>query len=179
MQEGTPESIRQQLAVTLRTLRERADLSQSGLAAEMSKRGHHWHQQTVGKTEDGERKIEAAELADLAAILGVPIPRFFWKPAEARAADWLDMAANRLRGAYEDTVRAVVVQKSAGKLAERAIEDTARHDEPLVLEARDVMQGVIDRYGSVDTAVEEGKRAHRDRHDDGGEEDGEAATAVP
>lgn len=121
-----------------------------------------------------------AVVVNFAFATGCPGPvtnRKVTGPADARAADWLDMAANRLRGAYEDTVRAVVVQQSAEELAKRAIEDTARHQEPLVAEAREIVRRTITDYGPLEAAFDEGVRAYRERHgsdEEGGGDGGDA-----
>ena len=174
------EAVDEHLATNLRVLRDRKNMSQAELAGEMAEKGIPWHQSTVARVESGRQAVRFAEAAALAEIFGVPLQRFTWAPADARAADWLDMAANRLRGAYEDTVRAVVVQQSAEELAKRAIEDTARHQEPLVAEAREIVRRAITDYGPLEAAFDEGVRAYRERHGsdeerggDGGHAEGE------
>lgn len=180
MRETSPEVVNQHAAEAVRSLRERHGMSQDALADEMSKRDIKWLQQTVGRVESGRQALRLAELVALAAIFGVPIERFTWKPADARAADWLDMAANRLRGAFEDTVRAVVVQQSAEALAERAIEDTAHHQEPLVVEAREIVRDAITNYGPLEAAFDEGVRMYQERHgSEGGDGDGGDAESEP
>src|SRR3974390_3268705 len=55
--------------MNLRILRERAGISQSALAAAMTKQGISWHQQTVGRVEAGQQSVRFHEARQLAAIL--------------------------------------------------------------------------------------------------------------
>lgn len=153
-------------------------MSQSALAAEMSDRGHSWHQQTVGRAEEGDRKIEASELADLAGIFGVPLERFFWKSADANAVGWIDLAADRLAHAADDTSNAVTAHLAAVNWARRALDDTAKYDFQRVREAREGLAQTIGELGPVEDAVARGIAAYDELTGSEGEENGPTAATL-
>lgn len=171
MQENKPETIDRRLAEALRSLRERAGMSQSALAAAMAERGHLWHQQTVGRAEAGQQQIRFAEAVALARIFGVALERFTWASGDANAIDWLDMHADRLRGCFSDTARAVAAQISAGELAKRSIGTVAGRTAPRVLEALELLEHAIEEYGPLQNAFDEGVRMYEEMHEHGGDEE--------
>ncbi len=179
-EEDVPESGDGLFGYNLRRLRERDRMSQAALTAAMRDRNWPWHQSTVYRIESGKQPATFWEARDLAAIFGVVLERFTWKPGDANAIDWLDMATRRLQGRYAETKNAVTAQRSAVGLAGRALEDTAGHTAPRVLEARQILEKAIKHYGNVDAAVEEGRQAYQGAgvDDEGsGDGDGDAVAA--
>ena len=175
MRDTRIEGANRHLASNLRALRERKGLSQPALAEAMSDRGFQWHQQTVGKIEGGQQRPKWDEVVALSAILGVPLERFTWPPAEANAADALYMAAERVRRQATDLVNAVGALLSATRLAERTVEDTAKYVSPRVDDAREILADTLKAYELVNV-VNEGIRQDAERYGDskGGDDGGDA-----
>ena len=113
MRDTRIEGANRHLASNLRALRERKGISQPALAEAMTERGFQWHQQTVGRIEAGQQRPKWDEAVALSAILGVPLDRFTWPPAEANAADALYMAAERVRRQATDLTNSVGALLSA------------------------------------------------------------------
>lgn len=67
-----PDDAEAAVARRLRELRRISGRSQGDIAARMAARGWPWTQGTVSKIETGARVLRLAELADAAAVLGVP-----------------------------------------------------------------------------------------------------------
>lgn len=107
----------------LRAVREHRDISQAGLAEQMTARGHAWYQQTVYKTERGERGVTFHEALDLAAVLRVTTDRFTRLPEEAAGEYAVTQAAALLERAWEQAAGAVAglhqARAAAGGLAAR------------------------------------------------------------
>ena len=171
-EEAVPEGDDALFAYNLRKLRERAGMSQAALADAMRARGRPWHQSTTGRIETGRQPPSYSDARAAAAIFGVPVERFAWKPGEANAVDWLDMESGRLKGSFTATAHAVAAQLSAARLAGRALEGTAGYATPRVLEARETLEDAIREYGAVEDAVEEGLELDRNLHESGEENDG-------
>jgi transcriptional regulator with XRE-family HTH domain len=157
------ETADERLGRNVRLLRERAAVSQRQLAEAMAERGHSWHQQTVGRVEDGARPVRFAEAEDLAAILGAPLDRLTWASGESRVVEYLNQAASSVTAAHEAVADSV--RRLLGAVA--AVEDDAArnegHPSPLVQEARRDALGRVAEYGNVDEAVAEGCRRHEER----------------
>lgn len=66
-------SAEKRIGANLRTLRERAGMSQTAVAAAMTEQGHSWHQSTVGRVETATQSLRLREAVDLAAILRIPL----------------------------------------------------------------------------------------------------------
>lgn len=105
----------------LRAAREARGMGQRELARLMAERGRSWHQNTVSKTEGGERTPNAFEVGELAAILGVTTDRFYWLPPEASGVAALWDAAARLSDAYAGAVSAVAELEAARAQARSAL----------------------------------------------------------
>ncbi len=71
--DGQRVSAEKRIGANLRTLRERAGMSQAAVAAAMTERGHSWHQSTVARVETAAQSLRLREAVDLAAILQVPL----------------------------------------------------------------------------------------------------------
>lgn len=101
MRESQKEPADERFGANVRAERERAAMSQSALAAAMTKRGHAWHQQTVGRVERGQQSLRLAEAEDLAAILKTSVDRLTWTTKEASAGLLMDMTIGRASAAWE------------------------------------------------------------------------------
>jgi transcriptional regulator with XRE-family HTH domain len=102
----------------LRTVREHRDISQAGLAELMTAKGHAWGQQTVYKTEHGERTVRFHEAIDLAEVLGVTTDRFTRLPEEAADEFAVDQAAALLEREWDRAAGAIAGLLQAGAAAE-------------------------------------------------------------
>lgn len=91
----------------LRTLRERAGLSQSELGKRMRACGFRWHQQTVSAIEAGDQPVKWADAVAVAEILGTTLDRLTWASPEANAVEWLNSAAAQVRASAEAVAGAV------------------------------------------------------------------------
>ena len=69
-------SAEQYAGLRLRALRLARGMSQELLAAEMTSRGHGWHQTMAAKTEAAQRPLRLNELVDLACIFSVSPAEF-------------------------------------------------------------------------------------------------------
>jgi transcriptional regulator with XRE-family HTH domain len=69
----TPEEI---AGRQLRLLREGRGWSQQKVADQMKAFGYNWLQSTIGKIEAAQRPLRLNEVADLAAMFGVPVTQF-------------------------------------------------------------------------------------------------------
>lgn len=105
----------------VRKRREQKQMSQGDVAREMTQRGWAWHQSTVYKVEHGTRRTEAFEVADLAAILGVPMDHLFWPPAEVNEVGLVDRAIGILHREWGEAVLAVQRLLAARDLAEHTL----------------------------------------------------------
>lgn len=170
MRERHRESTDDKFAANLRALRERAGLSQSALADEMTGRGHGWHQQTVGRVESGRQAVRFSEAVDLAAILRTSTDRFTWTQPEASATEYVYAAGTRVVRASEDVAVAVHMLLSAIAAAERVVETTKDSEYPRVHEAREDTAARIEDY-SLERSVTEGVRRYEERFgEDGGDD---------
>lgn len=71
----------------IRQAREKSGMSQRQVAEAMAQRGHSWLQNTLTRTETGDRPIRLTEAVDMARILGVSMTVFYTeKAAEIRNA---------------------------------------------------------------------------------------------
>jgi transcriptional regulator with XRE-family HTH domain len=101
MRESQREPADERFGTNLRAIRERAGISQSGLADAMNERGHTWHQQTVGRIEAGRQSARIGEAEDIAAILKTSVDRLMWTTQEASAGIFLDMTIARAENGFE------------------------------------------------------------------------------
>jgi transcriptional regulator with XRE-family HTH domain len=174
MDDDLPEGDDALFGYNLRKLRERAGMSEVALADAMREHGRPWHQSTVGRVQSGQQPAKYADAVALAAIFGVPLEQFRWKTGEANAIGWLDMAAERVQAQFNETARAVAAQIAAGSLAEQALEGTVRYSTPRALEARQILEDVMEEYCPIDAAVDAGIQMYQSMHDDEeGETDGD------
>lgn len=102
----------------LRAVREHRDISQARLAELMTARDHAWSQQTVYKTEHGERKVSFHEAIDLAAVLGVTTDRFTRLTEEAADEYAVGQAAALLGRSWEAAAAATAGLQQARAAAE-------------------------------------------------------------
>jgi transcriptional regulator with XRE-family HTH domain len=173
MDDDLPESGDAVFGYNLRKMREKAGMAQAALADAMRGRGRPWYQSTTGRVESGKQPATYADAVALAAIFGVTLERFRWKPGEGNAIDMLDMAADRLRHAFHETARTIAAQRSAEALAGRALDDSSQYKHPRVLDARESLEQTIEEYGPVESAVAEGNRIYESLHEGGeGDDDG-------
>jgi len=175
MRESQREPADERFGANLRALREREGMSQSAVAAEMTERGHTWHQQTVGRVEGGRQSVRLAEAEDLAAILHTSIDRLTWTTQEASAGIMLDQVTASAGRAWEQ----IVVW--TGKLlyaqyqleltvaeAERAQYHGSDRIRDLVREARAAMEM------TPEGAVDQGRAEHEELRKTGAQMAGEA-----
>lgn len=158
----------------LRTLRERAGISQKKLAEEMSLRGFSWLQQTVGRIENAVQPARFAEANALAAILGVPLSRFTWPEPEAAETGTVLEAGAYLRQRYEEVADAV-----CGHLLDfaRARRIAGEHQDSEYGRVRDACGSVlrqVQAYG-LEAAIGVGRARYREYEPDGGEVAGDGA----
>src|ERR1700722_1463269 len=92
-------TLRQRFGENLRNVRQRRDMGQRELADLMTAKGYRWYQNTVARTEAGDRTPSIFETGALAAILDVTTERFLWLPEEAAGGAYTGGALNRLRDA--------------------------------------------------------------------------------
>jgi transcriptional regulator with XRE-family HTH domain len=150
-----PESADQRLALNVRALRDRKGLSQRDLAAEMKRRGHAWHQQTVGRVESAAQSVRFSELMDLAAVLETSLDRFTWASAEANATEALYSAGAAVRRSASELASAVFRLLADRGRAEIIAKGAGGHDTPRVAEAREDLLGAIAGW-DLDQAVADG-----------------------
>lgn len=111
------EEMARQFGENVRRYRDYQGLSQADLAEEMSARGWGWHQSTVYKVENAERRCEGTETYDLARILGVPLDRLFWPAREQSELGLVDRASGELHAAAGDLRAAAARLVSARQAA--------------------------------------------------------------
>lgn len=92
-----PVSDEQSVARKITELRQGARMSQGELARRMFARDWPWYQQTVARVERCERHLRLGELADIAAIFGVPMPEFLTGFDAADAAEARNALERELR----------------------------------------------------------------------------------
>lgn len=172
MEEEPPDSGDALFGHNVRKLRERAGLSQPGLADAMRERGHPWHQSTVYRVESGKQPVGYWAARDLAEILRTSTDSFAWKPAEANAADHLYMEAGRVRGSARDLMHAVGAMLAARGIAGRVLENTAKYDSARLHDARAEVEDALSTYELVDV-INEGIRQYEDMREGDGEGEGE------
>ena len=144
----------------IRKNRERKKMSQGDLAREMTAKGWPWHQSTVYKVEHGNRRTEAFELHDLAAILGVPMGDLFWPPAEVNEAGMVDRAIGMLRREWNEAALAVQRLLSATGYAERTYDQSSGSKYQRVRDVCAELKRELEEF-TVDTAVDEGYARHK------------------
>ena len=170
MRERHRESTDDKFAANLRALRERAGLSQSALADEMTGRGHGWHQQTVGRVESGRQAVRFSEAVDLAEIFRTSTDRFTWGSAEANEASFTYAAGTRVRMQYEEVAMAIHRHLADEAAAERLLARPATTGTPRVKAAREDVAARLEEY-SPRNAIREGFRRYRERHNGEGDDD--------
>jgi transcriptional regulator with XRE-family HTH domain len=156
--------------MNLRTLREGAGMSQSALAAEMTERGHPWHQQTVGRIEAGRQPVRFGEIEELASILRTSLDRFTYGSAEATEAQFTYSIGARVRQEYGAVADAVFRHLLAEAAAERLLARPPASDTPRVKAAREDVAARLGEY-TLDGAIDEGIRRYEERGS--GQEDGD------
>jgi len=123
----------------LRAVREHRGMGQRELAQRMTERGHSWHQNTVSKTEAGERTVTFDEAEALAVVLGVTTDRFSWLAPETAGVTVVTDAAARLSAAFAGAVDAVAELHAARAQASVAV---AGHRDSKYDKVRDVSEGL-------------------------------------
>jgi ribosome-binding protein aMBF1 (putative translation factor) len=78
-------AVDQWIGARIRDHRRARNMSQAALAAEMTSRGHSWHQSTVYRIESGRQSSMATEVIALSKIFGYPTVDDFASPAEVAA----------------------------------------------------------------------------------------------
>lgn len=125
----------------VRRHRERQDMSQDDLARQMSARGWPWHQSTVYKIEQGQRKTQAIEVHDLAEILGVSMDRLFRPGPEEAAVAFVDRASWLLTKSWRGAADAIeqLLRDLAG--AGRAVDTALESNYPRARQAAEDLAG--------------------------------------
>lgn len=68
----------ERIAANIRAERARAGIGQADVVERMRNLGYtNWHRQTMGKVEQGERRVLAEEILGLAVCLGTTVPKLF------------------------------------------------------------------------------------------------------
>jgi transcriptional regulator with XRE-family HTH domain len=142
--------------MNMRVLRERKGMSQAALAEAMNEREHPWHQQTVGRVEAANRKVQFREAVDLAEILETSLDRLMWSSAEANAVESLYTASTRVRRSAKAVSDAVLMLLLDRGGAERALK-RVRRESKRVAAAREDVAGSLAECG-LQSAVETGVR---------------------
>src|SRR5689334_14637275 len=88
-QTPTPEQL---VGRQVRLLRQARGWSQQDVAERMRPYGHQWSQATVTRLEAATRPIRLNEVADLAALFGIPVAQFLESPD----FEWEDLEALEL-----------------------------------------------------------------------------------
>jgi len=172
------ENADERLARNLRTLRERAGMSQDAIAAAMAERGHPWHQSTVYRVESGRQTVRFGEAADLAEILGTGVARFTWTSPEALVADFVTEAGARLHKSGSAVADAVAGLLAARAYAERVLAAHEGSRYPRVQEARKDLARRTELYDPAGCAAE-GERRYEERDREGDGDDGKDAQGQP
>lgn len=136
-------------------------MSQTALAAEMTKQGHVWYQQTVGRIESGQQQMRFAEAVALAEILHVTLDRLTWPTPEASSVGLLNKAADAIRQSHEKIAAAVQYGLAGATTARRLLGQTEGDESKRVQEARTEVMDELERF-SVNEALEEGARRHNE-----------------
>lgn len=89
------------LAENVRASRKRCKMSQGELARRMKELGWPYHQQTVRRIEEGDRKVTPGEGKAIARILGTSLTRLMMPGREASAIGLLDRGTGAVLDAYE------------------------------------------------------------------------------
>ena len=169
------------IGVNVKLLREQAGLSQSELAAEMTKRGIPWYQQTVGRVEGGKQQVRAAELAVLAKILRTSMERFMWTGPEANATEYVYGAGGRLKRQYEMVAEAVKMLLIDGASAERVVASQAGSEYEHVQQARAdvaIWLGECTLENAVNAGIDSYMEMYEDTGDDEEEQEEGAGDAA-
>jgi transcriptional regulator with XRE-family HTH domain len=82
----------------LRLMRQGRDWSQQEVANRMKAFGYSWRQSTIGKIETDARPVSLNELADFAAMYGVPVAQFL----ESGAPDDLEALEREIEALTEE-----------------------------------------------------------------------------
>jgi transcriptional regulator with XRE-family HTH domain len=97
----------------LRLLRQGCDWSQKEVADRMSAYGYAWNQSTITRIESASRPLRLNELADLAAMFGVPVTHFLRPDPAPHDGDTLDAVEREIRSLLKDRMDAAVMVASA------------------------------------------------------------------
>ena len=165
------ETADERFGANVRGERERAGMSQSGLAAEMRKRKHKWHQQTVGRVEEGLQSLRLAEAQDLASILHTSVDRLTWTTQEASAGLFMDMTIGRADTAWKQIAAWTVRLLSALHQLDISAGDADRagcYDSDRIREIVREAHMVLERMTPED-AMETGRKDFERMHADGEE----------
>jgi transcriptional regulator with XRE-family HTH domain len=154
-QERHREQMARQFGENIARYRERRDMSQADLAREMAERGWDWWQSTVFKIERGDRRTEATEAHDLAAVLGVPIDRLFWPGPEQSEMGLADRAIGSLRQSFGEAAWAIARLIAAQKAAGSALQSARESRYERVRQAAGELEAEIAAC-TVDAAADEG-----------------------
>lgn len=164
------ESADETIGVNVRLLREQAGLSQDELAAEMSKLGVPWHQQTIGRVESGKQKVRATQLAALARILRTSMERFMWTGPEANATEYVYAAGTRLKLQYETVADAVKMLIIAGSTAERVAASMKDSEYEHVRQAVADVEARLEEC-TLDNAVNAGIGRYEEMYEEDGDDE--------
>jgi transcriptional regulator with XRE-family HTH domain len=148
-----------QFGENVRRNRERKGMSQAELATEMAERGWPWHQSTVFKIEHAERRTDAYEVHDLAAILGVPMDRLFWAGAEASETAFVEEIAAILHREWNETANAVARLHAAMSRGRNTAASSGESKYERAREAAGRLAGELE-VSTLDTAMAEGARRY-------------------
>jgi transcriptional regulator with XRE-family HTH domain len=111
-------------AANLRAARERAGLSQEGLAAKMAASGHPMRQQVIARIEAGLRPVRLGEAMALAEAVGTTAGTLAMPPAIVAEAAALAEEASQARAAHaaaiEQAARFAVLRESLAARVARA-----------------------------------------------------------
>lgn len=133
----------QNLPGNIRRFRERKEMSQAELAAEMTDRDWTWHQNTVYRVEAGKQEISYGEVKDIAAILGVRVMDLEWSGPEANAAALVDRTTWILHRDADEAADALMRLHAARSSAERALEEARRSKYPRVRERAEELEAEL------------------------------------
>jgi transcriptional regulator with XRE-family HTH domain len=151
---------RKRFGANLRSVRDHRGMGQRELAAQMAERGHPWHQNTVTKTEAGERVVRFEEAEALAAILRVTTDRFTWAGPEAAAVMLMSGVNGRLREAWRETADGAARLHAARDAAKRSV---AEHRDSKYERVRDTARGLGEelRDATLEAALAEAQETWR------------------
>jgi transcriptional regulator with XRE-family HTH domain len=119
----TPEQL---VGRQVRLLRQARGWSQQDVAEKMRAYGYQWSQATVTRLEAATRPIRLNELADLAALFGIPVPQFLEDPGfEVEDLEALELEITALTAKRDSLLEDLRKAHDMTMLAEAAESETA------------------------------------------------------